>query len=115
LLIVAVAGTTAVAHHSYAAYHLDRLIEVEGVLETLEWRNPHSFIKVSADDGRLYTGEWQAASAMERRGIGSDTLQQGDRIVIGGNPKRDIDESGIVNVKSVRRPKDGWSWPASAR
>jgi hypothetical protein len=111
-LLIALAGTSAVAHHSYAAYERGRLIEVEGVLETFEWMNPHAFLKVRGDDGRLYIGEWRGATAMERTGVDKDTLRRGDRLVLGGNPKRDIEESGIVNIKSVRRPADGWKWPA---
>jgi hypothetical protein len=111
LLLTAVAGTSVIAHHSYAAYDRERVIDVEGVVESFEWISPHSFLKVKADDGRLYIGEWRAAAAMQRTGVEKDTIQPGDRVVMSGNPKRDIDVSGIVNIRSVRRPADGWKWP----
>ncbi len=111
-LLIAVAGTSVLAHHSYSAYHRDRLIDVEGVVESFEWISPHSLLKLKSDDGRLYVGEWRAASAIQRTGVEKDTLRRGDRVVMSGNPKRDIDESGIVNITSVRRPADGWKWPA---
>jgi hypothetical protein len=49
---------------------------------------------------------------MARRGVERDTLKAGDRVIVTGNPHRDIAENGVVNLKSVRRPADGWNWPA---
>jgi hypothetical protein len=103
--------TTVVAHHSYGGYDTNRVVEIEGVLEEFDWIAPHSLLKVRADDGRLYTAEWQAPWALQRRGVARDSLSKGDRIVISGNPRRDFDESGILNFKSVQRRSDGWQWP----
>jgi hypothetical protein len=44
------AGSFVSAHHSYSAYHVDRLVEVEGVIDDFEWRAPHSLLRVKADD-----------------------------------------------------------------
>ena len=104
-------GSAAAAHHSYAAYHRDQIVEIEGVIEALEWINPHSLLKVRTENA-LYTFEWLAAAAMARRGVERDTLKTGDRVIVSGNPHRDIAENGVVNLKSVRRPADGWNWPA---
>jgi len=112
-IVAATAGTPTSAHHSYAAYDTARIIEIEGVIEDFEWVAPHSLLKVRADDARLYTAEWRAPIAMLRAGIERDTLKKGERIVITGNPRRDFDESGVLNFKSVRRLADGWKWPAS--
>jgi len=39
IAIAAVAAASSVsAHHSYSAYHVDRLVEVEGVIDDFEWR-----------------------------------------------------------------------------
>jgi hypothetical protein len=104
-------GGVAAGHHSYAAYHRDQVVEVDGVIEALDWVNPHSLLKVRTAD-TLYVFEWLAASAMTRRGVERDTLKAGDRVIATGNPHRDIAENGVVNLKSVRRPADGWNWPA---
>lgn len=104
------AGGSAAAHHSYAAFHRDQIIEIEGVLEDFEYLSPHSLLKVRTS-AALYTGEWVASNGLQRVGIERDTLKIGDRVVVGGNPRRDINESGVINVKSVRRPADGWLWP----
>ena len=62
------------------------------------------------DDDRLLTFEWIAARGLQYRGVTKDTLKPGDRVVAAGNPHHDIAENGIVNLTSVRRPADGWSW-----
>jgi hypothetical protein len=113
VLAVAVTGPTASAHHSYSSYDTSQILEVEGVLEQLDWIAPHSLFRVRSDEGRLYLGEWRAPFAMERMGFTKDTLHVGDRIVLAGNPKRDFDVSGVMNLKSVRRPADGAKWPSS--
>jgi hypothetical protein len=111
-IIAATAGSSTSAHHSYAVYDTTRLVEVEGIIEEFEWIAPHSLLRVRTDEARLYTAEWRPPIGLERVGIERDTLKKGDRIVITGNPRRDFDESGIVNFKSVRRLADGWEWPA---
>jgi hypothetical protein len=106
------AGTSRVsAHHSYAAYDTSRIVEINGVIEEFQMISPHSLLKLKADDGRVYTFEWLAIAAMKRWGIDAATLHEGDHLVVGGNPRRDFDESGILNCKSVHRPSDGWKWP----
>ena len=85
-IAAAAAGAPLSAHHSYSAYHTDRLVEIEGVIDEFEWRAPHSLLKVKADDGQLYIFEWQAPLSLQRRGVQQDTLKAGDRIVVTGNP-----------------------------
>src|SRR5688572_8051493 len=108
------AGGPVAAHHSYSAFHLDQIIEIEGVLEDFEYLSPHSLLKVKTS-AALYTGEWAASRGLERWGIQRDTLKIGDRVIVTGNPRRDMNESGVINIKSVRRPADGWFWPDRRR
>src|SRR5688500_20228120 len=104
------AGAPMAAHHSYSAFHNDRIVELEGVVEAFEWITPHSLLKVRTT-AALYTLEGPAPARFQRYGIERDALKTGDRVVVTGNPRRDIDESGVTNLKSIRRPSDGWSWP----
>ena len=57
------------AHHSYAAFETDRIVEISGVLEQFDVVAPHSLVKLRADEGRLVTGEWLAPVALRRRGV----------------------------------------------
>jgi hypothetical protein len=109
--IVAAAATNTSAHHSYANYNQDQILEISGVIEVIEWVNPHTLLKVRTPE-RLYTFEWVGAYGLNRRGITMDTLKVGDRVVAKGNPRRDIAESGIVHMKDIERAKDGWGWAA---
>jgi hypothetical protein len=99
------------AHHSYAAYHQDQLLEIRGVIESIEWVSPHTLLKVRTAE-RAYTFEWQALQALLRRGISDETLKVGDRVVAKGNPRRDIAESGVIHLKDIERASDGWGWVA---
>jgi hypothetical protein len=110
ILAAALAGTAVSGHHSYAAYHTDRVIEVDGTIEAFEWINPHSLLKVKTAD-TLYTFEWRAPNALQRLGLTHDLLKAGDHVVLTGNPHREIEANGIVNLKSIRRAADGWRWP----
>lgn len=103
-------GGGVAAHHSYGAYHLDRTVEIEGEIEAFNWAAPHSFLKVRAA-GTLYALEWAAPNGLTRQGVQRDTLKVGDRIIITGNPHREIAGNGIVRLRSIRRPSDGWNWP----
>jgi hypothetical protein len=111
LAIAAAAVGPAAAHHSYAAYDRERLMEIDGIIEDFEVRAPHTLLKVRSDDGRLVTAEWGAPTVLERFGIGPKTLAPGERVVITGNPHREFDRNGVVNLKSIRRLSDGWKWP----
>jgi hypothetical protein len=103
-------GVPAAAHHSYSAFHLDLTVRIEGTLDAIEWTNPHTLLKVRTK-AALYTIESPAATMFARRGVQRDTLKVGDWIVITGNPRRDLALSGVVNLRGIERPADGWSWP----
>jgi uncharacterized protein DUF6152 len=111
VFIASVAGTSTSAHHSWAAFDRTQVIEIDGVLEESTWATPHSLLKVRTAQ-RMYTIEGPAPNALRRRGLTGDMLKAGDRIIVGGNPRRDIAESGVMSLESVRRLSDGWSWPA---
>jgi uncharacterized protein DUF6152 len=116
LALVAVAATGRVsAHHSYAAYDTTRLVDIEGVVEDFQWISPHSLLKVKADNGRVYTFEWLATNGMRRLGVEPDTIKKGDRLVGSGHPRRDFDESSVLNCKLVRRMSDGRTWGRQPR
>ena len=99
----------ALAHHSYGAFETDREIQIDGVVERFEWVAPHSIITVKTAD-KTYRGEWQAPVSLARFGMTRDVLRAGDRVIVSGNPRRDIAETGIINVRAVTRLFDGWTW-----
>jgi hypothetical protein len=107
--LAVLAGGSIAAHHSYAAYDREQLIEIDGTLESFQYMSPHSLVIVRGPDFKVYTAEWLAVNAMGRWGIEKDTLRPGERVVIKYNPLKATRETG--NLKFIRRAADGWQWP----
>ena len=91
LLIAAVAMN---AHHSMPNFwHMDREVEVEGVVQSLKIINPHPelVLDVTNPDGTKsiwrITGSGNA-SAMIRNGWTNKTLEQGMKIKVTGRPSQ---------------------------
>jgi hypothetical protein len=116
---VMLAGATATAHHSFAAYYFEsQSTTLEGEVEDFQLRSPHALLvfKVMSPEGRMetYTAEWGNPRRLTQAGITKDTLKAGDRVVVTGSPGRNPAERK-VHLKSVRRPADGWAYPRPRR
>ncbi len=105
------------AHHSFAAAYLeDREVGIEGTVTQFMFRNPHSFVQMTAfaksDRSRAqhrYLVEWGGGGQLTRQGVSRDTLKPGDYVVITGSPGRNATDRRL-RMKSIVRPKDGWKW-----
>jgi hypothetical protein len=101
------------AHHSFGDIYLESdSIEIEGVIVEFQYKNPHSWIHVAAQDtfGRekIYSAEWVSTSQLERENITRTTLREGDRVRIWGAPARAFNDNRI-HLKRMQR-SDGWQW-----
>ena len=90
LLVVPVVST---AHHAVAGrYDPTKTIEVEGVVTSLLWRNPHVQVSMRVIGENEIAQDWSMAttslSNMRRWQIGSDFIEVGDAIRVAGNPAR---------------------------
>ena len=108
------AAGAAHAHHSYAAtYDVSKEVKIEGKLVQVSFRNPHSFVTVSAPDAKgaaqRWSIEWSGTSQLANQGVKSETLKVGDDVVIVGRPSRVPNEPKMLMV-NLKRPKDGFSW-----
>ena len=111
LVLVVLAGSSAHAHHSHSGFLLDQKVSVEGALEQLTYANPHVLLRIRTAEGVLYTAEWQAASWLQYHAhVTLTTLRVGDRVVVIGSPSRDPASHELVQLKEVRRPRDGWTY-----
>jgi hypothetical protein len=85
VFVVSVASTSAVslfAHHGRGTtYVTDRMVELKGTVNKVQWRNPHIqfLIDVKGADGKVvtWTIEHSNVSTLARLGYGRDTLQAG--------------------------------------
>ena len=78
-------------HHSQAGrYQTETLLEYEGEIARIQWRNPHVilWLNVTENDGQevLWEIEARASSTLLRMGITRDLFNVGDRIRVAANP-----------------------------
>ncbi len=108
------AGTRSYAHHSLSAtYYPDKEITLDGKIEQILLRNPHSFLQVDAPDEsgmmQRWSLEWRSSGQLGQQGIKRDTLVVGDEVVITMNPSRTPgDHRGAL--KTLHRKSDGFGW-----
>lgn len=83
------------AHHSIGGFFdTDSVLEVEGEVIEVRWRNPHVGFSVSVQNeaGRSERWEMQTTSLtnLRRRKLSADFLAPGDRVRIAGNPAKNV-------------------------
>jgi hypothetical protein len=78
------------AHHSASAFFdLDATVSLEGVVTGARLINPHSYYRVTTDDGVDWA--WESAgtwTALAKAGWSGDTLPAGTRVRMSGTPAR---------------------------
>ena len=83
--------STARAHHSFVGfYDQSQIVEIEGVLRSASWRNPHGTLEVDVIDADGGTTPWVvetgSVGVLRVRGFDREFVQPGDRIRIAGEP-----------------------------
>lgn len=82
---------TALAHHSFVGfYDLSRIEEIEGVVRSVSWRNPHGSMVIEVTDPDGSSTSWQietgSISVLRVRGFGRDVVSVGDHVRVAGEP-----------------------------
>ena len=108
------AAGAASAHHSYGAtYDTKKEIKLEGKLAQFVYRNPHSFVHMTAPDEhgtvQRWAVEWSGTSQLANDGVTRESLKVGDAIVVTARPSRVPNEYRVLMVR-LTRPSDGFSW-----
>jgi hypothetical protein len=119
-------ASAAHAHHSHPAfYDFCKRVTVAGRIDSVEWKDPHTQIRLTLDDGTAYRVEWTSPRMLERQGAaaaGQQALTYGARVVVMGNPQRDaaqiqarfptvaVTETRVIDPLQIRRADDSWSW-----
>jgi hypothetical protein len=101
-------------HHSFSDYYLEQdTIEIDGEVVEFQYKNPHSWIHVEAQDSfgvqKIYAGEWASISRLERDGITKDFFRVGDRLRIWASPNRNPNDNRN-RIKRMERRSDRWKW-----
>jgi hypothetical protein len=92
------------AHHSFAAeFDRDRTITVSGIVQKLEWTNPHARIYV---EGKDETGKFQVwdfelgpPNNLMRNGWNRNSLRQGHQVTVSGFRSKTSDR--VANARTV--------------
>jgi hypothetical protein len=123
-LAVVIGGTVpAKTHHSHPTFY-DQCtsVTIEGEIESVQWKNPHVLIDLTTTDGKAYRADWTSMGALERNKI--EPPKAGDRVVITGNPMRDVaairarfpdvklepPQKPVLDVRQIRGVGDGLNW-----
>ena len=90
--LLCVPGTT-YAHHSVTAnFDVANIIELEGEVTEVSWRNPHVHFTVAVTEANGEQELWEiqtnSVSILRRMDVSSDVLRVGERVRIAGNPAR---------------------------
>ena len=109
LILMALSGV-AHAHHSLAGmYDQSRRVALDGIVAHFHYVNPHPYVLLDVKDASGRTQQWRLEMDNRREladiGITSETLKQGDRLVVSGSPGRA--EPRLVYVWKLDRPADG--------
>jgi hypothetical protein len=109
---------TVVAHHSGASqYRTDEQTTIDGVLVSLVYRSPHSYLHVNAPDRGNHMRVWAVEcgdSRQLRQQVADGSLRPGDHVIVTGDPSRD-DGDWRLRLRTLVRPSDGWRWRETPR
>ena len=126
-IYIAAAASPALAHHSHPYFYDQcKSVTIEGRVESVQWKDPHTVMVVRLDDGTVYTVDWMPLGGLTRNqilGPAQEALVFGARVSVTGAPIRTLAEirehfpdfTGPVNPRTIdprliRRVGGDFSW-----
>jgi hypothetical protein len=113
VLLTAASAAPVLGHHLIAeVYDVKRTMTVDGRVDRIVLRNPHTFVHLSVVDtegqSRTWAIELEGATTLRRRGVDGATFKIGDQLTVCGNPGRDASQYRLLMLE-LRRPSDSFS------
>jgi hypothetical protein len=99
-----VAGTAAVAHHSFAAeFDRNQPFKFTGTVTKVEWMNPHTFFYIDVVDEQTkkvtnWGMEMGSPNILMRNGWRRDTMKAGDVVIVEGSKAKDGSPTGNAST-----------------
>ena len=94
IVYVATLASSAYAHHSHPYFYDEcKSITIEGRVERVEFKDPHTWIVLRLDDGTAYTVDWAGLSQLTNTriiGPAKEALVFGARVAVTGNRIRPL-------------------------
>jgi hypothetical protein len=98
VLTASICAVPALAHHSFAMFNQDEMVEVHGAVKEFLWVNPHSWLQVMVTDENGDETEWSiemsAPSSLARDGWERNSVEPGDIVTVMVHPIRDGSAGG---------------------
>ena len=92
--------TPGLSHHSNVAFEVTKVLTVTGIVKEFKWMNPHTWINMTADDGKGNKVEWaiegRAPTVLLRSGWTKTSIKPGDAITVDYSPAKDGTRTGLV-------------------
>jgi hypothetical protein len=91
------------AHHTIGAYYdVMQRVSLNGVVQGVEWKQPHVFLHVAVKRSEGVTVEWiletRAPNILNRLGIDQDTVKPGDSVHATVCPAKDGSNKGFLQT-----------------
>ncbi len=100
VIAVLLTASSALAHHSNAAFDGDKVVVLKGTVMQWKWSNPHVWIVLSVDDDKGGKAEWaiegRTPGQLVRAGWSRSTLKPGDVITVDFSPAKDGTLTGLL-------------------
>lgn len=97
-----VLGATASAHHSTAEFDFSKKLTFDGVVETVQWTNPHCYATIVDRAGAKtkWRLEFGTPGVLVRMGWQRNSLKQGDAVNVTFSPMHDGSRGGALLTAS---------------
>jgi hypothetical protein len=93
------AARSASAHHSFAMFDQQHRIQVQGVVKSWQFTNPHSWLElITMKNGQyiLYSVECGPPVTLIRKGWSKDSFHPGDKVTVTVAPLKDGGDGGSM-------------------
>ncbi len=99
IALMAIAGVTLSAHHSFAAFDMTKEQTITGVVSRFDWTNPHTFIWVDVTNEKGVTETWaiegMSPNYLGRRGWSKSSVKPGEKITLSIRPLKEGKTGGM--------------------